>query len=153
MHKMSYHNTSLYWKCKGPASLVPMQLTNKHLRISYVHEVNNNNTQLLSMSHTLSYIQCIVVFHTIILIAEWRMGVQTCSLAMFGSTQVAYFCWWLALVSLTLHTYLLLQWVCTKLCHLTLACVVKKKLIWGLRVYIRVFMHGKFYQTIFLSWG
>ena len=29
-----------------------MQPTNKHLRISYVHEVNNNKTQLLSMSHT-----------------------------------------------------------------------------------------------------
>ena len=45
-------NTVLYWECEGPASPVPMQPTNKELRISYVHEVNNNMTQLLSMSHT-----------------------------------------------------------------------------------------------------
>ena len=45
-------NTPSYCKCEGHASPVPMQPTNKHLRISYVHEVNNNMTQLLSMSHT-----------------------------------------------------------------------------------------------------
>ena len=48
-------NTSLYWKCEGHASHVPMQPTNKHLRISYVHEVNNSRTQLLSMSHTFMF--------------------------------------------------------------------------------------------------
>ena len=46
------YNTSLYWKCEGHASLVPMQPINTHLRISYVHEVNNSRTQLLSMLHT-----------------------------------------------------------------------------------------------------
>ena len=46
------HNTSPYWECEGPTSPVPMQPTNKELRISYVHEVNNSRTQLLSMSHT-----------------------------------------------------------------------------------------------------
>ena len=60
-HKIciKYHNpnTSLYWKREGPASHVPMQPTNKHLRISYVHEVNNNMTQLLSMSHTFLFRQ------------------------------------------------------------------------------------------------
>ena len=50
--KCHNHNTSLNWKCERHASHVPMQLANKHLRISYVHEVNNNMTQLLSMSHT-----------------------------------------------------------------------------------------------------
>jgi hypothetical protein len=39
------------------ASLVPMQPTSKHLRISYVHEVDNIRTQLLSMSHTFMFHQ------------------------------------------------------------------------------------------------
>ena len=50
-------NTSLYCKCEGLASHVPMQPTNRHLRISYVHEVNNSKTQLLSMSHTFMFYQ------------------------------------------------------------------------------------------------
>ena len=51
------HNTSLYWMCEGHASHVPMQPTNKHLRISYEHKVNNSMTQLLFMSHTLNLFQ------------------------------------------------------------------------------------------------
>ena len=50
--KCHNHNTSLYWKCARHA-FVPMQPTNKHLRISYVHEENKSKTQLLSMSHKL----------------------------------------------------------------------------------------------------
>jgi hypothetical protein len=57
MHKCHNPNTSLYCKCEGPASPVPMQPTNKHLRISYVHEVNNSMTQLLFMSHTFMFHQ------------------------------------------------------------------------------------------------
>ena len=52
--KCHSHNTSLHGMCEGPTSPVPMQPTNKKLRISYVHEVNNSMTQLLSMSHTFS---------------------------------------------------------------------------------------------------
>jgi hypothetical protein len=37
------------------------------LRISYVHEVNNNRTQLLSMSHTTILFLMHPVFHDIIL--------------------------------------------------------------------------------------
>jgi hypothetical protein len=53
------HNpdTPLYCKCEGHASLVSMQPTDKHLRISYVHEVNNNMTQLLSMSYNFMFHQ------------------------------------------------------------------------------------------------
>ena len=43
--------------CEGPASHVPKQLTNKYLRITYVHEVNISGTQLLSMLHTLNPFQ------------------------------------------------------------------------------------------------
>ena len=50
--KCHNHNTPLCRKCEGPVSPVPMQPTNKHLRISCVHEINNSRTQLLSMSHT-----------------------------------------------------------------------------------------------------
>jgi hypothetical protein len=50
-------NTLLYCKCEGRGSHVPMQPTNKHLRISYVHEVSNNKTHLLSMSHTFMFHQ------------------------------------------------------------------------------------------------
>jgi hypothetical protein len=50
-------NTPMYCKCEGPASHVPMEPTNKHLSISYVHKVNNNKTQLLSMSHAFMFHQ------------------------------------------------------------------------------------------------
>ena len=50
--KCHNHNPSLYCECEGHASPMPMQPNNKYLRISYVHKVNNNKTQLLSMSHT-----------------------------------------------------------------------------------------------------
>ena len=43
-YKCQNHNTPLYWRCEGPASHVPMQPSNKHLRISYVHKVNNNRS-------------------------------------------------------------------------------------------------------------
>ena len=55
--KCRNHKTSLYWECEGHASLVPMQPTNKHSRISYIHKVNNSMTQLLSMSHTFKLYQ------------------------------------------------------------------------------------------------
>ena len=82
------------------------------------------------------------------------MGVQTCPLAMIGSLQVEYSSWWLTLVSLTFHTYLLLQWVFTKLPHLTLASMVKKRLglLLGLGVYIGVLTYDKFPQTMSLPW-
>ena len=55
--KCQNHTTPLYWRCEGLASPMPMQPTNKHLRISYVHEVNNSMTQLSSMPHTLNPFQ------------------------------------------------------------------------------------------------
>ena len=66
------------------------------------------------------------------------MGVQTCSLAIIGSLQVEYSSWRLTLVSLTFRTCLLLQWVLTKLPHLTFAWMVKEKLPLESRVYIGV---------------
>ena len=58
--KCHNHNISLYWKCEGLASQVPMQPTYKYLRIGYVHGVNNIRFQFLSMSHTfeLHQIRC-----------------------------------------------------------------------------------------------
>ena len=55
--KYQNHNTPVYWRCERLASHVPMQPTNKHLRISYVLKVNSNMTHLLSMSHTLNPFQ------------------------------------------------------------------------------------------------
>ena len=68
------------------------------------------------------------------------MGVQTCSLAMIGSLQTWYSSWWLTLVSLTFLTYLLLQWVLTKLPHIVFACMVKERLL--LRLLLPSSTHG-----------
>ena len=121
--KCHNHNTSLYWKCEGLASPMPMQPTHKHLRISYVHKVNNNMTQLLSMLHLFKYYQMHCSISNNNTDCKMTYGCSNPFLS-HGSPQVEYSSWWLALVSLTLHTYPLSQCVCTKLPHHMLVWMV-----------------------------
>ena len=147
------HNTPLYWECVGPTSHVPMQPTNKHLRISYVHEVNNIMTQLSSISHTFKqHKKCSAIFQIVTLIAKRHMCLQTCSLAMIRLLQVEYSSWWIVSTSLPFHTCLLFQRVCSKPPHLTLAYMVRRRLFLRSGVYIGVLTYGKFLQILFLPW-
>ena len=144
-------NTSLYWKCEGHASHVPMQPTNKHLRISYVHEVNNSKTQLLSMSHTFMFHQ----MHSSISKYNTQCKITYgCSNMFLNHDWVTPSRILLLVINLSFPhlPHVSTPSVRTKLPHLTFAWMVKEKLLLGLRVYIGVLTCGKFFQTLFLPW-
>ena len=127
-----------------------MQPTNKHLRISCIHEVNNNMTQLLSMSHTFKPHQMHWSISNYNTHCRMTYGCHSCSLAMIGFLQVEYSSWWLALISLTFNTYRLLQWVHTKPTPPHIWVNGKKgKLPLRLGVYIGVYTYGKFFKPCF----
>ena len=77
--------------CEGSASHVPTQPTNKELRISFVHEVNNIITQLLSMSHN----QTTVFIKKFCVIIKSNKEYSTCSFAI-----VVPLLWWIEALSL-----------------------------------------------------
>ena len=77
--------------CEGSASHVPMRPTNKKLRNSYIHEVNNSRTQLLSMSHN----QTMVFIKKFCVIIHPNKEYSTCSFAI-----VVPLLWWIEALSL-----------------------------------------------------
>jgi hypothetical protein len=145
-------NTSSYWKCEGPASHVPMQPTNEHLRISYVHEVNNSMTQLLSMSHTFLFHQ----MHCSI------SKYNTHCIMTYGCSNLFLSHYWVT------PSRILLLAISPSFPHLPhisttpvsthkatppYVCMNgKEKLPLDLRVYIGVLTCGKFFQTLLLPW-
>ena len=145
-------NTSLYCKCEGHASHVPMQPTNKHLRISYVHEVNNNMTQLLSMSHTFMFHQ----MHSSISKCNTHCKMTNVCSNLFLSHD-----WFtpsrihLLVIS---SSYLHLPHVSTppvSTLKVTSPCVCmndKRETRFRVRGYIGALTCGKFCPTLFISW-
>ena len=143
-------NTSLYCKCEGPTSHVPMQSTNKHLRISHVHKVNNNMTQLLSMSHTFMFHQ----MHTSSLKCNTHCKLTNgCSNLFLSHDWVTPSRILLLVIS---PNFLHLPHISTSLVStpkVTPPCVCmndKKEVLLGLRVFIGAFTCSKFFQTLLL---
>ena len=118
-------NTSSYWKSEGLASHVPMQPTNKHLRISYIYEVNNNMTQLLSMLHTFEFHQmhCSISKYNTHCIMTYGCSNMFLSHGWFTPSRI------------------LLLVISPSFPHLP-----------HVSIHIRVLTCGKFFQTLFLPW-
>ena len=131
---------------------MPMHPTNKHLRITYVHEVNNNKTHLSSMSHTLNplHMHCSISHYN----THCRMAYGHSNMFLGHDWVTPSRIFFLVIrpsFSFLARIYYSNEYTQSQ-SHLSLAWMVKNRLLLGLRVYIGIFTYGKFSQILFLPW-